>query len=210
LHILKALAISLGVWNKPDLACAARKCDRLLGKLIYRHLGVAADIDDLAETRRRLKRLYDAFDNVRHVAKAPRLCPVAVHIERLISQCRLHKPRHDHPVLPCLSRPDGVEKPCDNDGQTRFLVVSESEEFVERFCTGVCPAVFVGRAGQQIVFFPERDRDALAVNLARRGNEDAFAVFRTTAKHDIGAVKIVSIVLTGCSMISRTPTALAM
>ena len=77
-----------------------------------------------------------------------------MNLYRLVLYRRMNETRHDHSVLPGLTRADGVEKPNDDDRQTRLLPVCESEKFVKRFCTGVGPAVFLGRTGKQIVAPP--------------------------------------------------------
>ena len=61
---------------------------------------------------------------------------------------RLNKSRHDHPILPRLARPDGIEEAGDDDLQLGLFEVGKSEKFVECFGTCICPAVLVGRTCQ--------------------------------------------------------------
>src|SRR5215218_6031052 len=101
----------------------------------------------------------------------------------------MYEPRHDHSVLSGLTRADGIEKPHHDDGQTRFLVVRKREKFVESFRTCVRPAMFVCRAGQKIVVFPEGDRSSLAINFGGTWDQNALSITRTKREHDVRAAK---------------------
>ena len=49
-HVLKPFAIGFGVGDVSDLAFAVGEFDRLLGKIVYRDLEIAAEVKDLTKT----------------------------------------------------------------------------------------------------------------------------------------------------------------
>src|SRR5687767_13723602 len=98
-HIFKALSVSLFVWHELDLAAAAGKLDRPVGKLFYRCLVAVSKIDHLANTRRSLKQFDQALHDVVHMSEAASLSTVPVDLDRLLTDGCMNKARYDHAVL---------------------------------------------------------------------------------------------------------------
>jgi hypothetical protein len=62
------------------------------------------------------------------------------------------------------------------------LVVRQKQELIHRLGNGVVPSAFGGRPVDDVIVLAEGNADALAVHLARRGDEDATAKLRCRAQ----------------------------
>ena len=136
------------------------------------------------------------------------LVPSPKTVMRLARQRLAHEVRDDHPVAPGLPRADGVEEAPDDRRQLALLPVGEGEELVDRLRARIGPAALaVGRGpgrrprGTGVV--------ALAVDLAGGGDEDRLLFLVAWTSTTSVAWTFVSIVRTGLSTISSTPTAAA-
>src|SRR5215216_2745108 len=124
-----------------------------------------------------------------NMSEAAGLRSVAMDLNGFVLHRSMHETWHDHSVLPSLARANCVEKPHNNDRKPSFLKVCKSEKFVKSFCTGVCPSMLIGRPGQQIVIFLERNRGALPVNFGGARDQHTLSITRTKSEDDIGAAK---------------------
>ena len=91
LHILKSLAVGLGVWNIFDLASTGRQINGLFCKLIDRDFLIAAEIDHLAKTGRSFQKLGETVNHIRDMSETPRLRAIAVNFDGFVLYRSLHK-----------------------------------------------------------------------------------------------------------------------
>src|ERR1035437_7724815 len=123
------------------------------------------------------------------MGEATRLRPVTVDLDRLVLQGGLNKTWDDHTILPRLTWTHSIKEPGNDDGQARFLVMSQREKLVERLCAGIGPTVLVGRTSQQVIFLFKGNGNTFAIDLRCAWYQNTLAIFGTPAKHDVGTVK---------------------
>ena len=124
------------------------------------------------------------------MAEAARLAAVAVDGERLARERLADQARHDHAVAAGLARPDRVEEARDGDRQVALAPVGHRQKLVDRLRAGVGPASPEGGAELQVAVLFEGQRLALAVHLARGGQQHRLAVPVGVLEHDLGAVHV--------------------
>src|ERR1700687_3896598 len=133
---------------------------------------MAGDVEDVAFGLLRLHKLYHRADHVVDGGERTRLAAISVDRERLATQGLRYEPGHHHSVVANLTRADGVEQSHDDGGKAQVLVVDKSEDLVDRLGGRGAPAQRARRAEHAIVLFLEGTVLALAVDLARRRNQD--------------------------------------
>ena len=146
-----------------------------LGKLLNRPRPIAADVEDLALSRRSLHQAHDRRDHFSNMREAAYLTAVVVDHDRSAAQRLIDKSRNHHAVVPDLPRPDDIEESADHHRQSVLAVVRQREELVDGLRATVGPARTRRRAQLQIVFFGPLLFGVLAVHLAGRSQEKCFA-----------------------------------
>ena len=123
------------------------------------------------------------------MAEAPGLGSVAVYLDSLVLSRGLNKSGNHHSVLSCLPGADGIKETDHDYRKPRFLPMGQRKKFVKSLGTGICPAVFIGRAGEEVVIFAKGNGCTLAVYLGRAGNQHTFSVTGAEFEDRVGTVK---------------------
>src|SRR5258708_16249205 len=119
-HIFESRLVRLVIRDVVDRRRASGTLFHHSRKPLDRNLFRIADVDHFTHGAIPVYQADESFDSIAHVAEAPGLLPIAVHKDRLVLQCSLHKVRQHHSIAPGLPRPDGIEQP-HHDHRHRFL-----------------------------------------------------------------------------------------
>ncbi len=95
-----------------------------------------------------------------------------------------------HAVAAGLARADGVEETDHDNGQLLFLPIGQSQEFIERFRSGVTPAAFGSGAEDEISVFVEGNVGIFTVDLGSGSGEDELALFAGGFEDHLRAVHV--------------------
>ena len=181
----RCLGSSIGQRLEDDRA-AAEDLDHLLGELEQRELLRVADVD--GQVLAALRERDQAADEVVDVAEAPRLRAVAEDGQRLLLERLAHERRDRAAVVRPHAAPVGVEDADDRRVEALLAVVGHRERLGVALRL-VVDAARPDRVDVTPVGLGLRVHLRVAVDLARRGEEEARALELRETERVVGAVR---------------------